>query len=78
MDPDCGSSLNNYGPIADDRRLLSVVIPAYNEEKNVAAIFEGVRLSLPGPEVCEIIFVDDGSVDATAERVRSLLRETLV
>ena len=72
MDPDCGFSLNNNGPIADDRRLLSIVIPAYNEEKNVVAIFEGVRLALPGPEVCEIIFVDDGSVDATAERVRSL------
>lgn len=55
------------------------MIPAYNEEKNVAAIFEGVRLALPGPEVCEIIFVDDGSVDATAERVRSLFaRDSLV
>jgi polyisoprenyl-phosphate glycosyltransferase len=51
---------------------VSVVIPAYNEEKNVTAIFEAVRMFLPGPELCEIIFVDDGSNDATADRVRSL------
>ena len=61
----------------DDRaveggRLISVVIPAFNEERNILPVFEAVRLSLPGPEVCEIIFVDDGSSDATAELVRSL------
>ena len=49
-----------------------MVIPAYNEEKNILAVFEAIRLSLPESEVCEIIFVDDGSSDATAERVRSL------
>src|ERR1700761_3804771 len=51
---------------------VSVVIPAYNEEKNVTAIFEAVRTFLPGPELCEIIFVDDGSNDATSDRVRCL------
>ena len=49
-----------------------MVIPAYNEERNVLAVFEAIRLSLPGPEVWEIIFVDDGSSDATAEQVRRL------
>jgi polyisoprenyl-phosphate glycosyltransferase len=64
--------MNSYGPGATGRRLVSVVIPAYNEEKNVPAVYQAVRSSLPGPEVCEIIFVDDGSSDATAERIRSL------
>jgi glycosyltransferase involved in cell wall biosynthesis len=59
-------------PAADSKRAISVVIPAYNEEKNIVAIFEAVRISLPGSELREIIFVDDGSNDATAERVRSL------
>jgi polyisoprenyl-phosphate glycosyltransferase len=54
------------------RGLISVVIPAFNEERNVLAVFEALRSCLPGPEVSEIIFVDDGSSDATAERVRSL------
>jgi glycosyltransferase involved in cell wall biosynthesis len=52
--------------------MISVVIPAFNEEANIPAVFEAVRSSLLGLEVCEIIFVDDGSLDATAERIRSL------
>jgi polyisoprenyl-phosphate glycosyltransferase len=52
--------------------MISVVIPAFNEEANISAVFEAVRSSLLGLEVCEIIFVDDGSLDATAERIRSL------
>ena len=51
--------------------LISVVIPAYNEEGNVVPIFEGVRQSLAGLSY-EIIFVDDGSSDGTAEQVRNL------
>jgi glycosyltransferase involved in cell wall biosynthesis len=59
--------------------MVSVVIPAFNEEANVPAVFEAVRSSLLGLEVCEIIFVDDGSMDATAERIRNLRdRDSLV
>jgi glycosyltransferase involved in cell wall biosynthesis len=59
-------------PAADSKRAISVVIPAYNEEKSIVAVFKAVRMSLPGSELREIIFIDDGSNDATAERVRSL------
>jgi polyisoprenyl-phosphate glycosyltransferase len=64
--------MNSCNPIESDGRMVSVVIPAYNEESNVPGVFEAVRSSLPKSQVCEIIFVDDGSSDATAERVRSL------
>jgi polyisoprenyl-phosphate glycosyltransferase len=64
--------MNNYATAVEGRGPISVVIPAYNEEKNILAVFDAVRLSLPGPEVCEIIFVDDGSSDGTAEQVRRL------
>jgi polyisoprenyl-phosphate glycosyltransferase len=64
--------MNNHVSVEDGEREISVVIPAYNEERNIAAVFEAIRMSLPGPDLCEIIFVDDGSSDATAERVRSL------
>jgi glycosyltransferase involved in cell wall biosynthesis len=53
-------------------QLVSVVIPAYNEQQNVRAVYEAVRRSLDGPEALEIIFVDDGSTDGTAACVREL------
>jgi polyisoprenyl-phosphate glycosyltransferase len=64
--------MNSYSTAATGGLLVSVVIPAYNEEKNVAAVYEAIRSSLAGPESCEIIFVDDGSTDATAARIRDL------
>jgi glycosyltransferase involved in cell wall biosynthesis len=64
--------MNNYGPATNCTSKVSVVIPAYNEETNVPAVFAAVRSSLLESDICEIIFVDDGSSDATAERVRSL------
>ena len=47
-------------------RAVSIVIPAYNEESNVRAIFERIQRCLPAREWLETIFVDDGSSDDTA------------
>jgi glycosyltransferase involved in cell wall biosynthesis len=44
-----------------------VFIPAWNEEASIAAVIADVRDSLPGADV---LVVDDGSVDATADRAR--------
>ena len=52
--------------------LVTVVIPAYNEERNVRAVYDAVLASLSGEEKLEIIFVDDGSTDGTAAAVRRL------
>jgi glycosyltransferase involved in cell wall biosynthesis len=41
-----------------------VVIPAYNEAANVAAVIDDVRASLPG---FDVLVIDDGSGDATAD-----------
>jgi len=51
---------------------LSIVIPAYDEERNVPILAEDLRkqLSKAGIDAFEVIFVDDGSRDATAARVR--------
>ena len=44
-----------------------VFIPAWNEEASVAEVIADVRRSIPA---AEILVVDDGSADATAERAR--------
>jgi glycosyltransferase involved in cell wall biosynthesis len=50
---------------------LSVVMPAFNEEANVAAAIDATAAAAaPLFEEVEVIVVDDGSRDATAERVR--------
>ena len=47
---------------------ISVVVPLYNEEANLPILQEELRAALSGLDY-EIIFVDDGSVDRTAERI---------
>ncbi len=53
---------------------ISVILPAYNEEGNIARAVDHARAVLLdlGLEY-EILVVDDGSTDATAELVRDLI-----
>lgn len=44
---------------------LSVIVPAYNEEKTISSVIEA--LLAQAPDLYEIIVVDDGSQDRTAE-----------
>jgi len=52
---------------------LSIVVPSYNEEENVPLLAAELRseLAAAGIDSYEVIFVDDGSSDATAARVRA-------
>lgn len=52
-------------PPAPHRPRLSVVVPAYREERRIAATVAALRAALDGHGV-EIVVVDDGSGDATA------------
>lgn len=53
---------------------LSVVIPAYNEEKHIKNTVEAVYKYLSGKDIeHEILVVTDGSKDKTDEIVRSLM-----
>jgi glycosyltransferase involved in cell wall biosynthesis len=51
------------------RKTLSVVIPAFNESRTLATITERVLLV---PHLLEIVIVDDGSSDDTAQIARRL------
>ena len=62
------ASASNITPIEP---ALSVVMPAYNEEKNIASCLERV---LREPFVMEVIVVDDASSDQTAAVVGELMK----
>jgi len=51
-----------------DSLAVSVIVPLFNEEENMSILQSELRAALAGVDH-EIIFVDDGSIDRTAERV---------
>lgn len=57
--------------------LLSVVVPCYNEEKNIRPFYDKVVTEL-GDIIhdTELIFVNDGSRDKTADELKKLIGQT--
>jgi dolichol-phosphate mannosyltransferase len=51
---------------------LSVVIPVRNEAENIAPLVGEICASLDGVVEYEILYVDDGSIDATAAEISEL------
>ncbi len=56
------------------KKLISVVIPAFNEAGNIGAIFEAIKKVIPNKYDVEVIFVDDGSTDETLLLIKKLSR----
>ena len=55
------------------RPFLSVVVPVFNEEANVERLYDAIIASLDDfDRAYEIIFVDDGSTDASFKRAHRL------
>jgi rhamnosyltransferase len=53
--------------------ICSVIIRAYNEERHICRLLEGIaRQELPEGWACEVIVVDSGSTDATVSIARHL------
>jgi len=64
---------NVYPPGVPDEVFLSIVIPLFNEEENVDALFAELAEcvpALPGP--VEVIAVDDGSTDRTWTKLQEI------
>ncbi|MCU0241260.1 MAG: glycosyltransferase [Vicinamibacteria bacterium] len=52
--------------------MIHIVVPVYNEVDNINGLLDGIRERLaPLAERARLLFVDDGSTDATAERCRA-------
>lgn len=60
-------------PVPSPTHDISVVIPAYNEEREIVPVVMSVVAYLSGRFArAEIVIVDDGSTDATASQLQSL------
>mgnify|MGYP001773241717 CR=1 FL=1 len=55
------------------KKMISVVIPAYNERENIPILYEKLTKVLDGDY--EIIFVDDGSKDGTFEVLKDIAQK---
>lgn len=55
---------------------LSVVIPVRNEAENVVPLVAEICAALDGRCAYEIVYVDDGSTDATAAEIQRLMTQT--
>ncbi|MDZ7374204.1 MAG: glycosyltransferase family 2 protein [candidate division KSB1 bacterium] len=64
-------SLDRFTP-PHSPRLISVIVPAYNEEATVAQLLREVLDAPVGRNYLEVIVVDDGSTDATWERIQEV------
>lgn len=54
-------------------KLLSIIIPAYNEEDNIESTAEEILKTMHKASInCEVIFVSDGSTDNTFQKALSL------
>jgi dolichol-phosphate mannosyltransferase len=60
-------------PDTRPRPALSVVVPVFDEEDNVAPLIEEIVAALRGRTTFEIVYVDDASRDATPDKLRDAL-----
>ncbi|HEY3343122.1 MAG TPA: dolichyl-phosphate beta-glucosyltransferase [Anaerolineae bacterium] len=65
--------MNNTEP--DQQPVLSIIVPAYNEEKRLPTTLDRLtRYISQAGEPCELIVVDDGSRDNTRQIVRDAMK----
>jgi dolichol-phosphate mannosyltransferase len=54
---------------------VSIVVPVRNEAENVAPLIGEIAAALDSRWAYEIIYVDDGSTDATSQRLAALMKQ---
>ncbi|MGV3665370.1 MAG: glycosyltransferase, partial [Leptospira bouyouniensis] len=57
-------------------KLVSVVVPSFNEEGNIRNLFNRIMKNFKSNEyLVEVIFVNDGSTDGTLDQIKVLSKE---
>src|SRR5688572_2543341 len=68
--------MSSGSPHSDDASIaVSVVVPVRNEADNVGPLIAEIAAALDGKWAYEIIYVNDGSTDATESVLRAQMRE---
>ena len=55
---------------------LSIIVPVHNEADNIRPLIEDISSAMGASIDYEIVYVDDGSTDATPQRLREAVAET--
>jgi len=68
-------SINSY-PKSDELKLVSVIVPVFNEFENVELMYQEIVEAMePTDRPFELVLVDDGSRDGTTDRLKSIAKE---
>ena len=62
-------------PAFDPAVAVSVVVPVRNEAENIVPLIQEITVALDGRWAYEIIYVNDGSTDATAARLATVMKQ---
>jgi dolichol-phosphate mannosyltransferase len=54
---------------------VSIVVPVRNEADNIVPLIDEIAAALDGRWAYEIVYVNDGSTDATAERLAAVMKQ---
>ena len=59
-------------------RMLSIIVPIFNEEGNIDLLYEAIEQSVGGMNIpWELILVDDGSQDHSLQKIKALVKKNL-
>ncbi|MEO9276642.1 MAG: glycosyltransferase, partial [Nitrososphaera sp.] len=68
-------SSSQTGSMVKRAKSLSIVIPTYNESKNIVKILDSLHISIPQDLDTEVIVVDDNSPDGTSNTVEEYAKK---
>lgn len=57
---------------------ITIIVPSFNEEKNIFPFYEGTKQYLTNPNyLFEILYVNDGSKDQTLAEIKKLMKKDI-
>src|SRR5476649_1364847 len=62
--------------LGEDDIVLTVIVPVKNEADNILPLIGEIRAALADGPSYEIVYVDDGSTDATLQKLAEAAQET--